>query len=151
MIIRRSAVVGLLVLLGALTACTSEASTPPQASGAPALPGYRPPSGAPGFCALLAGSTHLGTLPTALGALAVDPSDTPARQELAGAVADLRAVLDDLRLAVEYADLETAVEDLVDALTEAAGGRPPAELGDTVARALTEVADRAQPACEFPT
>jgi hypothetical protein len=147
----QTAVLGLLVLLGALTACTSNASTPPQTSGTPALHGYQAPSGAPAFCTLLAGSTHLRTLPTALGTLAVDTSDAGARQELAGAVADLRAVLEDIRLAVEYADLETAVEDLVEALTEAAGGRLPAELSDTVARTLAEIADRSQPACEFPT
>jgi hypothetical protein len=151
MIIRRPAVLGLLFLLGSLSACTSEASTPPEASGVAALQGYRAPTGAPHFCSLLAGSTHLRGIPTALGALAVDTADAGARQQLAGAVTDLRAVLDDIRLDVEHADLETAVEDLVDALTVAAGGRLPAELSDTVAAALTDIADIAQPACGFPT
>jgi hypothetical protein len=151
MIFRGPGVLGLLVLLGALTACTSEASTPPEVAGTPALAGYHAPPHAPGFCGLLAGSTHLRTIPAAVGTLAVDSSDAAARQELAAAVVDLRAVLDDVRYAVEYADLETAVEDLVDALTEASGGRLPAELSDTIARTLTAVADEAQPACEFPT
>ena len=151
MIFRRPRALGLLVLLVGLTACTSEASTPPETSGVPALAGYQAPSDAPGFCELLAGSTHLRTLPTALGTLAVDGSDAAARQELAAAVVDLRSVLDDVRFAVEYADLETAVEDLVDALTEASGGRLPAQSSDTVARALAAVADEAQPACEVPT
>jgi hypothetical protein len=151
MIIRRPAALGLLFLLGSLTACTSEASTPPEASGVAALQGYQAPSGAPGFCALLADSTHLRGIPTALGALAVDTADAGARQQLADAVTDLRAVLDEVRMDVEYADLETAVEDLVDSLTVAAGGRLPAELGDAVATALTDVAAFAQPLCEFPT
>jgi hypothetical protein len=151
MIARRPAVLGLLVLFGTLTGCTSEASTPPEASGSPALRGYSAPAGAPGFCELLAGSTHLGSLPTALGTLVVDGSDAGARQEVAGAVDDLRAVLDDVRDSVEHADLETAVEELVDALTSASGGRPPDELSTTVAAALAAVADEAQPVCEFPT
>ena len=48
-------------------------------------------------------------------------------------------------------DPETAVEELVDALTSASGGRPPDELSTTVAAALAAVADEAQPVCEFPT
>ena len=151
MIIRRPAVLGLLLLLGSLSACTSNASTPPEASGAPALHGYEAPSGAPGFCALFADSTHLRAIPLALGALGVDVDDAGARQQLADAIVDLRAVLDDVRYSVEYADLETAVEALIAALTEAAGGRVSADLSDTVAGSLTDVAGQAQPACEFPT
>ena len=149
----RSLVRGLLLLLvGALGACTSEAATTPlQPSGVAALPSYEAPAGAPAFCRLLAGSTQITAIPSALGRLTVDTSDAAARQELAGAVPDLRAVLDDVRFSVEHADLETAVEDLVDALVEASGGRPTAGSSETIAAALSAVADLAQPACEFPT
>ncbi len=142
---------GLLLLIAALSACTSEAATPPQPSGVAALPSYEAPAGAPAFCRLLAGSAHITAIPSALGRLTVDTSDAAARQELAGAVPDLRAVLDDVRFSVEHADLETAVEDLVDALTEASSGRPTAGSSETIAAALSAVADLAQPACEFPT
>ena len=151
MIFGRPRVVGLLILLGSLTACTSHASAPPEPSGTAALPGYDAPSGAPAFCALLAGSTHLAQVPSALGTLAVDPSDPAARQVLAAAVDDLRAVLDDVRSDVAHADLETAVEDLVGTLTEAAGGRLGDGTGEVVGAALTAIGEQAQPVCEFPT
>jgi hypothetical protein len=147
----RPGVLGLLLLAGSLTACTSKASTPPEVSGVAALPSYAAPSGAPGFCALLAGSEHLQAVPSALGTLTVDTSDAAARQELSAAVVELRAVLEDVRFDVAYADLETAVEDLVDALTEASVGRLPAASSDSVAGALGTVAQLAQPACGFPT
>ena len=145
-----SGALGLLLLLGSVAACTGEASTPQEPSGVAALPAYEPPSGAPEFCALLAGSTHLATVPSALGVLTVDPSDATARQELTGAVEDLRPVLEDVRFAVEHADLETAVEDLVAALAAASGGRLTDDTSETVARALTAVAEQTQPVCEFP-
>ena len=74
-----------------------------------------------------------------------------ARQEVAGAVTDLRPVLDDVRYAVEYADLETAVENLVATLTEVSGGRLRDDVGERVGSALTTLGELAQPACEFPT
>ena len=147
----RPRVWGLLLLLGALSACSSQAAPPLQTTGVAALPSYEAPSGAPGFCRLLAGSAHVASIPSALGRLTVDTSDATARQELAGAVQDLRAVLDDVRYTVEHADLETAVEDLVAALTEASGGRPAAGSSEAIAAALGAVADLAQPVCEFPT
>lgn len=151
MIFGRPGALGLLLLLGSLTACTSRASAPPEPTGAAALPGYDAPYGAPGFCTLLAGSTHLAQVPSALGALTVDPADPAARQVLAAAVDDLRLVLDDVRPDVTYAELETAVEDLVAALTEASGGRLADGIGEAVGAALTTIGEQAQPACEFPT
>lgn len=151
MIFGRPRVLGLLFLLGSLTACTSQASAPPEPSGIAALPSYEAPSGAPGFCTLLAGSTHLAQVPSALGTLTVDPSDPAARQVLAAAVDDLRAVLDNVRSDVAHADLESAVEDLVGTLTAASGGRLDDGTGEAVGAALTTIGEQAQPACEYPT
>jgi hypothetical protein len=151
MIFRRPGALGLLVLVGALSACSSSAAPVVTEPGVAALPSYVAPARAPGFCELLARSTHLTALPAALGRLSVDPADADARQEVAGAVTDLRPVLDDVRYAVEYADLETAVENLVTTLTEVSGGRLRDDVGERVGSALTTLGELAQPACEFPT
>ena len=56
-----------------------------------------------------------------------------------------------VRYAVEYADLETAAENLVATLTEVSGGRLRDDVGERVGSALTALGELAQPACEFPT
>jgi hypothetical protein len=150
MIFRRPAVVGLF-LVSAVTACSSSAEPVVVEEGVAALPTYVAPAEAPGFCELLARSTHLSNLPDVLGRLSVDPQDAEARQEVAGAVTELRPVLDDVRYAVQYADLETAVENLVETLTEVSGGRLRDDVGERVGSALTSLGELAQPACEFPT
>ena len=151
MIFRRPGALGLLVLVSALSACSSSAApVVTEQPGVAALPSYVAPARAPGFCAVLARSTHLTGLPAALGRLSVDPADADARLEVAGAVADLRPVLDDVRYAVEYADLETTVENLVATLTEVSGGRLRDDVGERIGAALGTLGELAQPACEFP-
>ena len=151
MTFRRPGALGLLFLVGGLSACSSTAAPVAVEPGVAALPSYVAPAQAPGFCDLLARSTHLTTLPAALGRLSANPQDADARREVAGAVTDLRPVLDDVRYAVEYADLETAVENLVAALTDVSGGRLRDDVGARVSSALATLGELAQPACEFPT
>ena len=151
MTLRRPAVLGLLFLVGAVTACSSSAAPVAVEPGVAALPSYVAPAQAPGFCELLANSTHLTTLPAALGQLSADPQNADARLEVAGAVTDLRPVLDDIRYAVEYAALETVVANLVAALTEVSAGRLRDDVGERISSALTRLGELAQPVCGYPT
>ena len=120
---------GLVVLLlGGASACTHAGTAPPENGADVAVRAYSPPSGVPGFCTLLADSTHLTGLPEAVGTLTVDPGDVEAKLLLTAAIAELDDVLADLAedpgsLALDHSvdELLTTLQDVRDAgLTETA-------------------------------
>jgi len=143
------AAVCLLVLVTATAGCTAEAAETHAADGI-AVAAYQPPAGAPRFCTELAGSTHLTTLPRAVGTLAAKSDDVDARHDVNLAIADLEPVLTEVRARREYPALDTALADLVAALHKATE----ASLDDGVTKAISSgldaVGEQVQPVCRFP-
>ena len=152
MLIGRPGVLGLLALFlaGIAAGCTASA----EGDAAPrradvALPSYTADGDAPEFCALLAGSTRLTVLPSALGRLAGEAGNVEARLDLSGAINELEAIHQDLGSGDR--ELATALDDLVGALTRARDGSLTAGVRDAVSTGLDDVGRLTQPLCEFPT
>lgn len=151
MLIRRSRVLGLLVLLGATTACSGAEAQPWIDRTHAAVQSYAPPSGAPGYCTLLAGSTHLVGIPVAIGTLTARPGDVEAKLALSAAVGDLRAVGEEVARDAGTAALGAALDDLTAALTRAEAGPITDSVRSAVSTGLDDVGLLVQPVCDFPT
>jgi hypothetical protein len=149
----RARVLGLLVLVTSLAACTSAEAVTPVRSAADraAVPSYEPPAGAPAFCAELAGSGRLLEVPRALGTLAARPGDVEAELQVSAAVRELRSVLDTLRASDGPARLDAAVETLADDLAAAVSGPLTAVGIAGISAGLADVDTLAQPVCGFPS
>lgn len=144
-------VLGLILLLGGPTACTDDGDgAVPAAWGEVAVPSYEAPPGAPGFCARLAGSRHVGAIPTAVGTLVLAPGDERARRHLSGAVAELEAVLDEVWREPRSEELSAGMEDLLAALYSATANPVDEELATRIGARLDFVGELVQPVCEFP-
>jgi hypothetical protein len=141
--------IGLFPLVS-LAACTGpDASIAERADAA--VPSYAAPSAAPGFCAELAGTTHLTDLPVAVGTLTADPQDVEAGLALSAAIDELKAVLDEVRDAPDFAALGTSLEELVAALREAREGSLTDDVRTAIRSGLDRVGHLVQPACDYPT
>ena len=147
MFIGRLRLAGLLVLVFLAASCTAEPGEPdPDA----AVASYTAPRDAPAFCDLLADSTELPRVPTAIGALAADLGSVEARLTLTGAIVELRAVQDDVRDEPGYGPLETALDDLVAGLTQVTSGPLTTSALTSISSGLAAVGERTQPVCRFP-
>ncbi|MCW2700990.1 MAG: hypothetical protein JWQ45_2525 [Blastococcus sp.] len=142
---------GLVVALGVTVGCTASPEAPPPPTGTAAVPAYRAPAGAPGFCTRLAGSTHVPAIPLAIGTLTADPGNTDAVGALEDAVADLEAVLDDLSDGDRYGDVTAGLEDLLAALHSATVNPVDDALRVRIHDRLAAVGTQVQPVCDFPT
>jgi len=144
---------GLLVLLGA-TGASSACSGPEEQSRAEradvAVLSYAPPSGAPGYCASLAGSTQLTRIPTAIGTLTARPGDVESKLVLAAAADDLRVVGEQVPRDGGTAELRTSIEALVTALADATGGPVTDSVRSAISTGLDDVGRLVQPVCDFP-
>lgn len=152
MSVGRPRVVGLLFLLLALAACTGSAPDPgPQVRRADAaVASYAPPSGAPGFCTELAGTTHVTGLPVAIGTLTADPHDVEAGVALNAAVDELRNVRADVPDQPGFLGLSTSLDELLDALREAQRGPLTDAVRTAISTRLEAFGVQAQPLCGFP-
>ena len=151
MFIGRLRVVGLLFLLtGALAGCSGDELKTTERTDV-AVRAYAVPHGAPGYCASLAGSTHLAQVPAAIGTLVARSGDVEAKLTLAAAVDDLRAVRAELTTDTAPAALETALDDLVAALDQAEDGALTDTARAAIATGLDDVGRIVQPICDFPT
>jgi hypothetical protein len=112
---------------------------------------YAPPSGAPGFCSTLAGSTHLTDLPEAVGTLTADPKDIEATLALTAAISELGDVLDGVREGVGFLELDTSLELLAAALRQAREGPLTDAVRTAISTGLDDVGRQVQPVCGFPT
>jgi hypothetical protein len=147
----RTRVPGLLVLLTvtvATTACTGGESPQRLKRADVAVQSYAAPSGAPGYCASLAGSTHLTDVAVALGTLTARPGDVEAKLALTAAAEDLRAVDDELT--EDDAALDAALEELAAALDRAEQGPITDSVRAAVSGGLDDVGRLVQPVCDFP-
>lgn len=140
----------LLTLVMAVAGCDA-APAPARAGGAVAVPAYEAPRQAPDFCTRLAASTHLTRIPTAVGRLTVDPENATAVADLEGAVADLEAVLDDVRRDEPDGDLVGTLESLLTAVRAATAKPVDDGLRDRLSARLDVLGKAVQPVCEFPT
>jgi hypothetical protein len=112
---------------------------------------YASPSGAPGFCAALAGTTKLTGLPLAVGTLTADPTDVEAGLALTAVIDELQVVLDEVRAESGFLPLDAALEGLTGALREAREGSLTDALRTAISAGLEDVGRLAQPVCGFPT
>lgn len=151
MLLGRPGVLGLLVVLGATAGCSAEAEQPSRLAADVAVAAYEPAAGAPHFCALLAASTHLTGLPGAVGSMAAESRTVEAQLDLSAGIAELRAVLDDVRSETGYTDVETVLQDLVVSLTSAIQGPLTDVVRVAISDGLDAVGRRVQPVCTFPT
>jgi hypothetical protein len=143
---------GLVVLLlGGTAACTHAGTAPPENGGDVAVRAYSPPSGVPGFCALLADSTHLTGLPEAVGTLTVDPGNVEARLLLTAAIAELDDVLADIGEDPGFFLLDRSVDELLTTLRDVRDGGLTETARTAIASGLDDIGDQVQPVCEFPT
>ena len=144
---------GLLVLLGA-TGASSACSGPEEQSRAEradvAVLSYAPPSGAPGYCASLAGSTQLTRIPTAIGTLTARPRDVESKLALAAAADDLRIVGEQVPRNGGTAELGASIDDLLTALTDATDGPVTDSVRSAISTGLDDVGRLVQPVCDFP-
>jgi hypothetical protein len=147
----RLRVLGLLVPLVGLAACTTAAAEPQLTRADVAVRSYAPPTGAPDFCAVLAGSTQLTGLPEALGTLTADPKDVEATLALTSAIDELHEVLDEVRTRPGFLALDEALQQLADALREARDGALTDAVRTLIADGLDDVGHQVQPVCDFPT
>jgi hypothetical protein len=143
-------VLGLLFPLAAMTACTT-ADAPHAQLADVAVPSYAPPSGAPDFCATLAGTTHLAGLPVDLGTLMAQPDDVGARLELTAAADELKSVLDQVHDRRDRGALGSSLQDLVRVLRDARDGPATDAVLAKIAAGLGDVGRRAQTLCGFPS
>lgn len=138
------------LLLAAVAACGSVDDARPAAAADAAVPSYEAPAGAPEFCARLASLDELGRLPESLGTL-LTGADVEARTQVSQAVGELREVLSEVRENGGHDQLETALDELVQALGAVVDGPLTAAVGDSVSAGLAQVGEQAQPPCGFPT
>lgn len=151
MLFGRPPLLGLLVLLLAATAgCTSSKAPAGFPRADVAVPSYTPPTGAPGFCSVLAANTHLAAVPDAIGLLAATREDVRAGLDLHAAATELRAVLESVQSEGGHQDVGRALDDLIGALEDAASGTLTETDQGAVAAGLDDVGDRVQPLCGFP-
>ena len=152
MLFGRLRVVGLLFLLVACTAACTGSDAELQVTRADvAVRSYTPPSGAPGFCAALAGSTHLSRLPEALGTLTADPDDVEATLALTSAIGELQDVLDEVRDRSGFLALDRALAQLTNAIRDARDGPLTDAVRAAIGTGLDDVGHQVQPVCDFPT
>ena len=152
MLFRRLPVLGLLIsLLGVMAGCATADAAPRVERADVAVRSYASPSGAPGFCAALAGSTHLTGLPVAVGTLTADPGDVEARFALTAAISELQDVLDDVRTHPGFLALDRSLEQLAGALRKAGDGLLTDAVRTAIRTGLDDVGQQVQPACDFPT
>lgn len=144
----RYLVLGLIVLAATVAFGSDEQPAPDRT--AVALPSYTPPVGAPGFCTLLADSTRLTRIPTAVGTLAARPDDGVALGDLTAAVTELQIVLDEIVGTDRYAQLEATLHDLTAALSEATDEPVTEGAWRRIGRGLDDLGAQVQPLCEFP-
>jgi hypothetical protein len=147
--ISRPRILGLLFPLLAATACTD---SDPQVAATRidvAVQSYAPDEGVPGWCATLAGSTHLTDIAAAIGTLTAREGDVEAKLALAAAVDDVRAVADEIAGGGQV-DLAAAFDRLSKALTRAKDGPLTDASRAAVVTALDEAGRLVQPVCEFP-
>jgi hypothetical protein len=149
-LIGRPRVLGLLLLLGATTACSGAQTQPSVERTDVAVQSYAPPSGAPGYCMLLAGSTHLVGIPVALGTLTSRPGDVEAKLFLSAAAGDLRAVGEQVARDGGTAALGAALDDLTAALARAGEGAVTDSVRSAIGTGLDDVGLLVQPVCDFP-
>jgi hypothetical protein len=149
--IRRPGVLGLLIVLAAVTGCTPPAGSPEPVRTDAAVVSYAAPAGAPAFCSTLAGSTRLGDISRAVGALAAETGTVEARLQLTGGIDDLEAVLDEVRAEGGYERLGSALEQLVATLSDAMDSPLTDSAGTDIGADLDEVGRQAQPICRFPS
>jgi hypothetical protein len=147
----RPGVLGLLILLGAVTGCTGDADRAEPVSADVAVPSYAAPPGAPHFCTTLAGSTRILGIPRAVGALSAGTGTADAKLELTGGIDDLRAVLDEVRAEDGHERLESAVERLVDTLAAVRDRPLTAAARAGVSADLDAVGRHVQPVCQLPS
>ena len=148
----RLRVLGLLFpLVVGIAGCGGSDDEPQVVRADVAVRSYTPPSGAPGFCAALAGSTHLTRLPEALGTLTADPNDVEATLALTSAIGELQDVLDEVRSGPGFLALDRSLAELTDAVREARDGPLTDAVRAAISDALDDVGQRAQPVCDFPT
>jgi hypothetical protein len=135
-----------------VTGCLSHPSAAPEVQRADvAVPSYAPPSGAPGFCAALAGTTHLTALAPAVGTLTSQPEDVGAQLELAAAADELQHVLDQASTRPGADALAGSLRDLVAALRKARDSHLTDQLRTEIRTGLDDVGRRAQAVCGFPS
>lgn len=157
MFLGRAVALGALTALVGLAGCTEQADPPSaapavaEAGAGAAVPSYRPPSGAPEFCATLAGATNLADLPRALGVLAARPGDVAAGLQVNAAVGELQDAARGVRDTPGHEDLGAALDVLVTDLLAASRG----ELSDAriavITTGLHDIGGRVQPVCRFPS
>ncbi len=145
----RPGVLGLLILLGAVTGCKSAADPVEPADAA--VPSYAAPPGAPDFCTMLAGSTRIAGIPRAVGALAAETGTAHAHVMLTGGIDDLGAVLDEVRAEDGHERLGTALERLVATLTSVRDRPLTDSARADVSAELDAVGRYVQPVCQFPS
>jgi hypothetical protein len=144
---------GLLVLPGVVLAAAACTGDGPPSRGEPAgaaVQSYAPPSGAPGYCASLADTTHLTDVPVALGTLTARPGDVEAKLALRAAVDDLQAVGEEVPRTAGSAELGTALDALVAALDRAERGPITDSVRSAVGTGLDDLGRLVQPVCDFP-
>lgn len=152
MSIGRLRVLGLLFTFVACTAACDPSDAEPQVTRADvAVLSYSPPSGAPDFCAALAGSTHLTGLPEALGTLTADPDDVEATLALTSVIGELQDVLEEVRARPGFLALDRALARLTDAVREARDGPLTDPVRAAIGTGLDDVGHQVQPVCDFPT
>lgn len=149
--IRRPGVLGLLLLLGAVTGCEGEAASAVTVPTEAAAVAYVAPAGAPTFCTTLADSARIALIPHAVGALSAETRVIEARLELTGGIDELQAALEEVRAEQAYGRLGSAMEELVDTLSRALDG-PLTDADRTdISEDLDAVGQQAQPICRFPS
>jgi hypothetical protein len=136
----------------ALAGCASTPTPAPEVQLADvAVPSYAPPSGAPDFCAALAGTTHLTGLPVVLGTLTTQPEDVGARLELTAAADELQQVLDQVSARTGTGALVGSLKKLVAALRVARDTSLTDQIRTRISTGLDDVGRRVQAACAFPS
>ncbi len=141
----------LILLLLAITGCSSADAGAPRLPPDAAVASYVPPAGAPSFCSTLARGGDLVGVSRAMGVRTVAPQDVEATLALSGAITELRGVLGDMKSQGSPHGLEASVENLVNVLQQARDGTVTDALRTAVVSGLDDVGSRLQPICGFPT
>jgi hypothetical protein len=142
---------GLVALVVVTTGCTAPAEAPAPVGPEAAVASYRAPEGAPRFCRTLATSIYVPGIPLDIGRLTADPGDRGAATQLEYAIADLKAVLDDVSGEGGYDSVAGEVGDLLAALNSATVDPRDDVLLRRISHRLAAVGTEVQPLCEFPT
>jgi hypothetical protein len=148
----RLRVLGLLIpLLAATAGCTATEAQPRSTRADVAVRSYAPPSGAPGFCSTLAGTTHLPDLPEALGTLTADPEDVESTLALTAAIGELTYVRNEVEDGPDVTDLVSSLDGLVSALRQARERPVTDAVRTAISTGLDDVGRQVQLLCGFPT